>query len=200
MPVTRRRMLTRPTEVTETGHLTELLYDDGESAELLFCAGHGGAVEPGTAELAVELATNRPEAVCWATLGEQREGSAFERWHPPSTSIDSDRFPLLGRIADRGFETVLSLHGLADDEVLVGGDVAEQRKQRVVTTLDDHLSVPVSVATEPQYRGTHPQNFVNWLAIDGGVQLELGPSARGPEASALRAAVHSLLEAGALAE
>lgn len=187
-------MATRPIEVTDSGHLLELLYDDGESDELLFCAGHGGAVEPGTAELALELATTHSDATCWATFGEESDGSSFERWHPPSSEIGPDRFPLLGRIADRGFENVLSIHGLADDEILVGGGVETATKRAVVAHLRDAVSIPVSVATRAEYAGTSPENFVNWLAADaGGVQLELGPTARGPESSRLREAMAGLV-------
>jgi len=194
-------MATRPVEVTDTGHLLELLYDDGESDELLFCAGHGGAVEPGTAELALELATTHTDATCWATFGEAFDGSSFERWHPPSSEIDPDRFPLLGRIADREFKSVLSIHGLADDEILVGGGVEGEIKRAVVAHLQDVVSIPVSVATRAKYAGTSPENFVNWLADgEGGVQLELGPTARGPESARLREAMTRLVEADLLGQ
>lgn len=191
--VTRRFISTRPIETSETAHLTELLYDDGENGDTLVCAGHGGAVEPGTAELALEVAT-QSEASCWATLGYERDGSAFERFHPPSTAIGADRYPLLGEIADRAFERVLSVHGLADDEILVGGAVDEGTKRRAVARLDSALSLPVDTANEAAYAGTHPENFANSLAAAGGLQLELGPTARGPEAEATRAALLDLLE------
>ena len=191
--VSRRFISTRPIETGETAHLTELLYDDGENDDALVCAGHGGAVEPGTAELALEVATNS-EASCWATLGYERDGSAFERFHPPSTAIGGDRYPLLGEIADRAFDRVLSVHGLADDEVLVGGAVDERTKRRAVDRLDGALSVPVDTASEAAYAGTHPENFVNSLAAAGGLQLELGPTARGPEAEATRTALLELLD------
>lgn len=193
----RRRLTTHPVEVTPTGQLLELLYDDGETDGLLFCAGHGGEVEPGTAELGLELATGHETAACWATLGHESDGSAFDTWHPPSTPITPAEYPLLDRIADRGFRTVVSIHGLADDEVLVGGRLDDDRKKRVARRLDTALTVPVSVARDRQYAGTHPENFVNWLADDGaGLQLELGWTARGPEAGALERSVRSLLERG----
>jgi phage replication-related protein YjqB (UPF0714/DUF867 family) len=180
--------------MTESSHLIELLYDDGSNDEILLCAGHGGAVEPGTAELAVELATDLDGASCWATLGYEAEGSAFDSWHPPSTAIDPDQYPLLAEIADRAFDSVCSIHGLADDEVIVGGAVGAKRKEQVAGKLDDVLSVGVSVATEGAYAGTHPENFVNWLAGDGcGLQVELGPTGRGEEAESVRAVLRGLL-------
>lgn len=188
--VTRRFISTQPVEVGDTAHLIELLYDDGAHDGTLICAGHGGAVEPGTAELALEVAMDTDDAICWATLGYEGDGSAFDRFHPPSKAIDPPEYPLLGEIADRGFERVLSIHGLADDEVLVGGRTETARKEAVVDRLDEVLSVPVRVATNGQYTGTHPENFVNWLAeADGGIQLELGPTARSAQATELRRAL-----------
>jgi phage replication-related protein YjqB (UPF0714/DUF867 family) len=192
--MTRRALTTRPVEVTDTGHLVELLYDDGETTDLLFCAGHGGDVEPGTAELGLELATGLDTAACWATLGHETDGSAFDSWHPSSTSIRPTDYPLLDRIADRGFRTVISLHGLEADEVLVGGALDESVKTRVAEHLTEAVSVPVSVARDSQYAGTHSGNFVNWLADDdAGLQLELGPTVRGPEAETLKHSLQALL-------
>jgi phage replication-related protein YjqB (UPF0714/DUF867 family) len=193
----RRRLTTRPVEVTDTGHLIELLYDDGETDGLLFCAGHGGDVEPRTAALALELATGHETAACWATSGHEADGSAFESWHPPSTAITPAEYSLLDRIADRGFQTVVSIHGLADDEVLVGGALDETVKARVAEHLEGNLAVPVSVASAPEYAGSHPENFANWLAAgDAGLQLELGPTARGPQAGELERSLRDLLSAG----
>jgi phage replication-related protein YjqB (UPF0714/DUF867 family) len=197
--MTRRTIATRPVTVTETGHLVELLYDDGQASDLLFCAGHGGNVEPGTAELGVELATGHETAVCWATLGYESDGSAFDSWHPPSTSIATAEYPLLDRIADRGFRTVVSIHGLSDDEVLVGGAVDETAKTRVARHLEADLPVPVSVTSDPRYAGTSPANFANWLAADdAGLQLELGPTVRKSRADTLEESLRSLLDRGLL--
>lgn len=193
--MTRRWIRTRPVTGTPTGHLVELLYDNDETDSLLFCAGHGGEVEPGTAELALELATGHDTAACWATLGYETDGSAFDTWHPPSTAITPAEYPLLSTVADRGFETVVSIHGLADDEVLVGGALAAETKTRVATRLDEALPVPVSVATDPAYAGAHPDNFVNWLADDdAGLQLELGRTARGPQADSVERSLRALLD------
>lgn len=192
--MSRRFISTRPVEVGETAHLIELLYDDGSHDETVICAGHGGAVEPGTAELALEVAMDDDSATCWTTMGYEGDGSAFDRFHPPSKAIDPPEYPLLGEIADRGFERVLSIHGLADDEVVVGGGTDDETKESVADRLDGALSVPVRVATDGQYAGVHPENFVNWLAeSDGGLQLELGPTPRSAEASELRQALGAVV-------
>lgn len=193
--MSRRRLVTRPLETSEDGHWTELLYDDGETDRICLCAAHGGSVEPGTAELALELATAAATRSCWACLGYDAAGNAFDRWHPPSGSFDPDRFPLLARIANRGFRTVVSLHGLADDEVLVGGAIDTAKKCWVADRLEDRLSVPVEVVADGPYGGVSPENFVNWLAAGGGgLQLELGATARGPRADVVRAVVGDWLE------
>jgi phage replication-related protein YjqB (UPF0714/DUF867 family) len=184
--VTRRRIRTEPIAATESGHLTEFLYDDYENDDVLVCASHGGRVEPGTGELAVELATRLPAATCWATFGFDDEVGAYDRWHPPSKSYDPEEYPLLDVVADRGFETVLSIHGLGDDEVLVGGRVDRAVKRAVADRFDDALSIPARSVSDGDYGGTHPENFVNWLAADdAGLQVELGETAREAESEAV---------------
>jgi len=193
--VSRATITTRPLEVTETGHYTELLYDDGQTDSVLCCAAHGGYVEPWTTELALELATRVPAASCWSCLGYDAEQSPFDLWHPPSSSFDPDTYPLLERIADRGFRTVLSVHGLADDAVIVGGRVPDETKQRLAADLREVVSVPVNTASDGPYGGVSADNFVNWLAADGqGIQLELGPTPRDEEADAVRTVCRGWLE------
>ena len=190
----RRRIRTEPIAATESGHLTEFLYDDYDNDDTLVCAAHGGRVEPGTGELAVELATRLPSASCWATFGFDEEVGAYDRWHPPSKSFDPDEYPLLGEIADRGFETVLSLHGLGDDEILVGGRVDRAIKVEVANRLDNALSIPARTVSDGDYGGTHPENVVNWLAADGaGLQVELGETAREAQSEALLCELDEIL-------
>jgi len=196
--VVRSRITTRPCETTETGHVTELLYDDGETDEVLVCALHGGNVEPGTAEGALELATRLPNATCWARLGYD-DGGAFEAWHPPSKEVGPGEHPLLAEVADREFDTVVSLHGRADEEVVVGGAAGAATKRVVRDRLGDALPVPVRTASDGPYAGVHPQNPVNWLAAgEGGVQLELAPSARGEHAATVRETLADLVADGQL--
>lgn len=177
--VTRPLLTTRPLEVTGTGHYEEVLYDDGTNAEGCVCAAHGGRIEPGTAELALELATRLPATTCWACLGYDESGEEFELWHPPSSAMAPADYPLLERIADRGFATVVSLHGQAGDDVLVGGGIDDAAKRDVADRLEAELPVSVEPVSEGPYAGTSEANFVNWLASDGaGLQLELSQSVR----------------------
>jgi len=187
--VTRRRLRTRPHAVTDTGHLTELLYDDGESDGTVVCAFHGGDVEPGTAELALEVATRVPSVVCWAVLGYD-DGGAYDAWHPPSKAVGPGEYRLMDRVVDRGFRQVLSLHGLAEEAVVVGGRAPADRRASVCERLDAALPLPVRTATDGPYAGRHRSNPVNRLAVGpGGVQVELGPAARGDHAERTVAAL-----------
>lgn len=198
--VTRRRIRTEVLAATDDGHHTELLYDDGANDEVLVCAAHGGDVEPGTTEQALELATRLPNASCWTCMGyAEGEGEAFDRFHPPSSAIQPADYPLLAAVADRGFGTVVSLHGLAEEAVLVGGAVDRGVKRRVQQRLDEVVDVPVEVVSDGEYGGVSPENFANWLAADGGgLQLEQGPTVRDRESAAVLAVLEELCTAETL--
>jgi len=195
--VSRPTITTHPVAETETGHLTEFLYDDGEHDGTLVCAVHAGDVEPGTGEQALELAVCL-DATCWACFGYDDDG-AFDAFHPPSSSISSDEYPLLGEIADRGFARVLSLHGLGSEGVLVGGGANERLKCTVRDRLDAALPIDVETVSTGAYAGTNPGNFVNWLAADGGgIQLELSARARAEESDAVCETLAALVRDGTL--
>ncbi|WP_306056619.1 poly-gamma-glutamate hydrolase family protein [Natronococcus wangiae] len=195
----RATITTRPLAATETGHRTELLYDDGSNDEVLLCAVHGGEVEPGTAEQALELATRLPAASCWACLGYDDETDAFDEWHPPSSAVDTEDYPLLAEIADRDFETVISFHGLGDDRVLVGGGTDAEVKRTVAARLEAAVTLPVETVSDGPYAGASPNNFVNWLAADGGgLQLEQGLSVREREADAVVSTLEAAVAEGVL--
>lgn len=185
-------------EETDTGQYTELLYDDGANDEVLVCAAHGGLIEPGTAEQAVELTSRLSRASCWACLGYDEQRSPFELWHPPSSSFGPTEYPLLAEIADRDFETVISLHGLGDDRVLVGGGIDAATKRHVSDRLEDVLTVPVKTVSEGQYAGISPDNFVNWLSADGGLQLEQSRAVRIDDDYTVVSVLETVLEGNVL--
>jgi len=195
--VTGFALATRHLAETDAGHQTELLYDDGANDEVLVCAPHGGGVEPGTAETALGLATGLGGTTCWARLG-YHEDSAFDAWHTPSTEIDPEDHPLLSRIADRAFDTVVSVHGLADDGVLVGGAAPEQRKQALASGLAAAVDATVRTVDSGPYGGVSPDNVANRLAADGCLQIEAGPSVRGDPTDPIRTVVATLLREGSL--
>lgn len=186
-------------DVTGTGLLVELLSDDGTNDDVLLCAAHGGRIEPGTAEQAMELAARLRRATCWARLGYDETAEEFERWHPPSTSIDPVDHPLLGEIEDRGFTTVISFHGLADSGLIVGGGIDADGKHRVRDRLARAVSADVRTVSSGPYAGTSPANFVNWLASDrDGLQLEQGPDVRDAEAGVVVDVLETLIDDGVI--
>jgi phage replication-related protein YjqB (UPF0714/DUF867 family) len=196
--VTLPTITTHLLERTETGHRTEFLYDDGDNDEVAVCAAHGGGIEPGTGEQAVELAVRLRDATCWACLGYDRETNEFEQFHETSTAIDPGDYPLLDAIADRGFETVLSFHGLADEGLVVGGGIDERVKRLVGERLDDVVTPDARVVSEGQYAGMSDDNFVNWLAAGpgGGLQIEQGPTVRVEESGVVVDVLEDLLASG----
>jgi phage replication-related protein YjqB (UPF0714/DUF867 family) len=183
----------------EKRHFIEFLYDDGSNVDVVICAAHGGRIEPGTAKQAIKLASQLSNATCWACLGYDEEGNEFEQWHPASTAISPADYPLLDKIAHRGFDTVISLHGLVDDRLLVGGGVDTEVKHYVRDHLTESITTPVETVSEGPYAGVSPDNFVNWLAKDGGgLQLEQGPSIRDEDADTVIAALKTLVAADRL--
>lgn len=182
-------------EATETGHFTEFLYDDGSNDEVLVCAVHGGRIEPVTGEQAIELTSRLETASCWGCLGYDEEAEEFDQWHPTSTDITADDYPLLKEIADRRFEIVISLHGLGNDKVLVGGDIDPGIKQHVRDRLAKVVTHPVETVSEGPYGGTNPDNFVNWLAREGkgGLQLEQSRTVRDNEGDVVTTVLEHLV-------
>lgn len=189
----------RVLETTATGQLVEWLYDDGSNDSVLVCAAHGGRIEPGTAEQAIELASRLDEASCWARLGHDSEQEEFELWHTASRDISPADHPLLESIADRGFEMVISFHGLEDERLIVGGDVGEETRRLVRNRLNDVVEVEAEAHSRGKYSGTSSENFVNWLAAgSGGLQLEQGPVTREEEANKILRCIQNLVKEGIL--
>jgi phage replication-related protein YjqB (UPF0714/DUF867 family) len=137
---------------------------------------HGG-LEAGTAEIAEAAA-----GFSGASLYLVRQPTGL-RWHVPSSSVRPDDSPALKEWLDH-VDVAVALHGYGrirqPRRILLGGANRELAARlgghlasrlpglSVVTDLDD---IPVEL------RGLHPANPVN-LPADGGVQVELPPSAR----------------------
>lgn len=148
-------------------------YDNGSNTNRLVLAPHGELIEPGTAEQALNLALSSPDTSCWVLLGNDAKAT-FDRWHIPSTSIAPPAFPLLNDMAGRTFETVISLHGLSDEKLLVGGRGPEEERERLAVALADEVPFPVEVNTDGPHGGVHKRNIVNRFAKHGGIQIEQG--------------------------
>jgi phage replication-related protein YjqB (UPF0714/DUF867 family) len=178
---------------------------------IVACAPHGGGIEPATDRQAAALADRLgTDAGAWLCRGYVDGGGAFERFHRPSTSLDRAAFALLGEALDAGYRHAVAFHGLGpnadagsvpdgtdpgsgDDAVIVGGRAPRELRNRLRRTLADALPVPVVVATDGPYAGVDPQNVVNRLAAEGGLQVEQPPGVRDDHADAVVDAVAETL-------
>jgi phage replication-related protein YjqB (UPF0714/DUF867 family) len=138
---------------------------------------HGG-LEAGTAEIADAAAQ-----ASGASLYVVNQPPAL-RWHVPSRSVSPAHSPLLADWLAH-VEVAIAIHGYGrirhPRRILLGG-----RNRGLAEDLAGHLSRDVSgfeVVTDldaipAELRGQHPDNPVN-RPPNGGVQVELPPSARG---------------------
>lgn len=191
------RRRTRVLAEDDTGRLEEVLLDDGDNERVLVCAPHGGEIEPHTDEQARMVAQRLgSRASCWVCRGSTGgDVGAFDRWHVTSTAIEPADFPLLAEIAHRGFDRVVSFHGLdARNGVLVGGLAPRAEKRRLETALDDRLPVTVRAVSAGHTAGVSRDNLVNWLSgRRGGIQLEQGRETRDEHWPAVAATVATVV-------
>lgn len=158
----------------------EILEDDGTQSVLVVCAPHGGWIEYPTDKQSQSVADTL-DVTEWSCAGYNSGGGAYDRWHITSTDIDRRTFPKLDRIADRGFTHAVSFHGFSKDGIAIGGGADESLKTDIRNEIDEATGgeYDVYVATDGDYDGDSPENFVNWLTEDNnGVQIEQGWDAR----------------------
>jgi len=169
-------------------------------SNIAFCAPHGGVIETRTDEMAKHafdsLVAAGKDVTCWRCIGHQDEVGGYDAWHITSTEISRKSFPYLDQIGDRGFENVVSFHGYGEDEIAVGGGAPTAIKQAIVDAISaiDGLSYDVTIVTSGSYAGVSPDNFVNWLSLNGGggIQIEIPYGARVNHWQAIAEAVASV--------
>jgi phage replication-related protein YjqB (UPF0714/DUF867 family) len=165
----------------------ERLKDNGRHKGLVAIAPHGGDIELCTdrqAEwVAAQLAAKAVSA--WRCKGWKQPEGAFARWHITSVDIHPASFPLLRKIATRGFRYAVAFHGFGQDEILIGGGAsAGPLKAEIQTAIECAVKdsgIAVRVATpEEGYGGDSPRNIVNRLTAGGanGIQIEQSITAR----------------------
>lgn len=163
------------------GEYVEQVRDGGDRG-LVIGAPHGGNIEPYTDRQASRVADQLTGSTAWIGRGWRPGGGAYERWHVTSTDIHPASFPGLGRIANHGFENAVSFHGFSGDGILIGGGATRRVKRKVQTAIEDAVGEVIDVrqAADGAYAGSDPENFVNWLTMNGqnGVQLEQSLEAR----------------------
>jgi phage replication-related protein YjqB (UPF0714/DUF867 family) len=168
---------------------TKVEYEAG--AEVGVLALHAG-IEGGTGEIGRAVARRTG-----ATLLSFWQPSADRRYHVTSSLFDPAACVELRSFLER-VRFVVSLHGhhrlSHDRHIFVGGRArrAAARLAGALRTGLDGLSVTASLRNMPPgLRGLHPSNPVN-RPVDGGVQLELPPCARGYQVSEQNRDEHSL--------
>lgn len=183
--------LDEATAAEEGGFLERCVATDSGSVVAL--APHGGYIEYGTDAQACRLG-ERLDAAAWYCAGWWPGGGAFDRWHVTSTDLHPASFPALDALADRPFEYAVSFHGWTESHVAVGGGAPSALREAVRDAVRVVADVDVRLATDPARDGTSPENVVNWLADEGGVQLEQPHSVRDERAVAVADAVAGVLE------
>jgi phage replication-related protein YjqB (UPF0714/DUF867 family) len=189
-----------PAEAEAAGELVELLSDDGAQAGLVVLAPHGGAIERHTDRQA-DLVAVGLDVSSWRCKGWKPGGGAFARWHITSADLSELSFPLLGRVAGRGFARAVAFHGFDDagveGDVLVGGSAPGPLKEAVAAAVRDVLRDGLAVrvpAPGERLGGDDPRNVVNRLAPGGGVQIEQSLRVRAGHWRAVAEAVGGVLE------
>ncbi len=165
----------------------ERLKDNGSHNGLVAIAPHGGDIEPYTDRQAERVAARlAAKAVsAWRCKGWKQPEGAFERWHITSIDIHPASFPLLQRIANRGFQYAVAFHGFGQNEILIGGGTAAgPLKAEIKGAIERAITgsgIAVRIATSVEgYGGDSPRNIVNRLTAGGeiGIQIEQSFSAR----------------------
>jgi phage replication-related protein YjqB (UPF0714/DUF867 family) len=165
------------------GRFAELLAHEGVEEELAlrsrfgFLAFHGGNLEAGTDEVAVQAA-----ATAGASLYAVRQPVGL-RWHIPSIEVAPEDSPALAEFLDH-VDVAVALHGYGRDgwwtRLLLGGrnrELAAHVAAHLRTTLPGYEVIDDLDTIPPELRGVHGANPVN-RCPGGGVQLELPPRVR----------------------
>lgn len=157
-----------------------------ESDELVAIAPHGGQMEPGTAEQALQVAELLDSCSGWAYCGYVDDGSARERYYTTSTAIAPGDHELLSQLADCAFEVAIAFHGYRPDgphpDVYLGGTLDTPGREILAESIAQTSGLDVGVARpndrlQSDYGGVSSENIVNRLAPRS-VQLEQTDDAR----------------------
>lgn len=139
------------------------------ASNIVVIAIHGGGIEPGTTELAKEVAGNEYDYYSFA--GIMKSGNSI--LHITSSNFDE---PIARSLVMKSQETI-SIHGFSSSEKItyVGGlDTNLVKKVKESLT-----SAGFTVADAPSYlAGSNPVNICNSNSIKAGVQIELSTALR----------------------
>jgi phage replication-related protein YjqB (UPF0714/DUF867 family) len=136
-----------------------------EGSNVVIVAPHGGAIEPGTSEVAKEVAGNDLSLAIFE--GIRPKGN--KRLHITSTNFDEPRCVELAQNSD----VVVAIHGegSAGVSVFLGGK-DDELGARLRTALE-RSGYAVKTHGNPSLQGLHDANICNRGRSGAGVQLEL---------------------------
>jgi len=185
----------------EQGEFIERLGKIHARTRLIALAPHGGDIEVHTDQQAQRVASRLADmpATYWFCKGYHPLG-AENAWHITSVDIHPASFPLLYSAYIRKFSYAVAFHGLARDEILVGGAGPKALKAKIRSAIETAVvsaSIPVRV-TNPsdKFGGDDPRNIVNRLTTSGrkGIQIEQSLGARTEHWQAIADAVASVFQ------
>lgn len=141
-----------------------------EGSNVVIVAPHGGAIEPGTSEVAKEVAGNDLSLAIFE--GKRTKGN--RRLHITSTNFDEPRCVELIKVS----HTVVAIHGegSAGVSVFLGGK-DDELGARMRTALERSGYV-VKTHGNPALQGLHNANICNRGCSGAGLQLELSSGLR----------------------
>ena len=147
----------------QSGTFSITAQDRGSS--VVIAAPHGGAIEPGTSEIARAIAAD--DLSYYSFEGRKRDGNAA--LHITSSNFDEPQCLKLLLPA----ETVLTVHGEASEyEVVYLGGRDKLTLERIRQSLAEQ-SLTVCTHANPELQGIHPRNICNVGFSGAGVQLEI---------------------------
>ncbi len=141
-----------------------------ERSSIIIVAPHGGAIEPGTSEVAKEVAKNDLSLAIFEGIKSKNN----KRLHITSTNFDEPRCVELVQKAD----TVIAIHGEGSDELSVflgGRDVELGAKLKSVL---EWRGYAVKTHENSDLHGLNEANICNRGRQGVGVQLELSSGLR----------------------
>ncbi|WP_179883900.1 poly-gamma-glutamate hydrolase family protein [Priestia megaterium] len=136
-------------------------------SSVLFATPHGGGIETGASELAIESAGENHSYYCF----EGRKASGNTTLHITSTNFDE---PNLMRMIPK-FDYVVTYHGYGDSAVAhtkIGGADNELKERAKTALTNAGFSCEILPYTDP-IAGVEPDNLVNKGRRGMGLQLEL---------------------------
>ena len=156
---------------SETEDIDYRIVSTDRGTSLAILAIHGGAIEPGTSEVASALA-DKLKASCYLFEGIKPKNNGS--LHITSTAFDEPAGRSLAEKAD----TILSIHGCSGDEsefAYIGG-LNEHIKERIKEAL--HSAGYLAEQAPTHLLGESKENIVNRCQTGKGVQLELSAAFR----------------------